>query len=100
MSLRAKTITPIESTSPRLEYPCMATVTMTTHTSMRSAAGYIIAKKVSLRLPSKCGSTCFNTSAEPSVLRPNPKIEESTSSIRESFRCAASRRGRPIIAKG
>ena len=62
--------------------------------------GFTIAKKVSLMLPSKCGRTGFITSAEPSVLRPNPNIEESTSSITENFRCAARSRGRPMIANG
>ena len=78
----------------------MATVTTTTQTRIRSAVGYITAKKVSLMLPSKCGRTGFITSAEPSVLKPKPNIEESTSSITESFRCAESSRGSPMIAKG
>jgi hypothetical protein len=62
--------------------------------------GYIIAKKVSPMLPSKCGSTGFATRAEHRVLRPKPNIEESTSSITVSFRFAARRRGNPTIASG
>ena len=53
----------------------MKTVAMTTHTRIKSAIGYIIAKKVSLMLPAKCGSTGFAISAEHRVLRPKPKIE-------------------------
>ena len=85
---------------PRLEKPCIETVAITTHTRTKSAIGNITAKKVFPTFPSKWGSNGFAHSADPKVLSPKPNIDESTSSMTEILRLAASSRGNPMIARG
>ena len=55
---------------------------------------------LSAMFPLKCGSTGLITMADPKVVSPKPKIEESTISMSDNLRLTASSRGNPIIASG
>ena len=72
----------------------------TTASKIKSEIGNITAKKVSLRLPPKCGRSGFRKIADPKVPSPNPTIDASTNSRIVSFREAIKSRGNEMRTIG